>query len=556
MEPGQVVAVGLVVSIPGALARALRVHVVRIQRVRRFTADFERAAQARQLRRASVRRPGPVIAKKVEVKIVGQFRRHDRRQPGHQVVGFLRPRGRCRRLPERVARQHAADVHLIRRQLLIAVVAVADGEVVLLAEVMVQPHHAEVGNLRQLHGRYVPLGVVLVAERRVVRQRHLLAPNLVDGRVQPEAARIAERSAPAGCRLIRDAVSRHRRRVQIVGLINSRAVGNLDHARAQQRRWHILLYRSGVRITKALVVGEEVGLPTRERRQQRSAHCAAETVLVRLRQRRVQQSIGRRVVVLPCIGSAYVGGEEVVVERAMELIGSALGDHLDLAAGGAIEIGRLVGDSHLELLNALHRCREHARCRASVAGRIGRVGTRHVVAVVAAIELEGALIVLRSGHLSGRGHAYLQDGKRGRVAAQVRYQQQRIAGDRGANGRIHRLQLRSRRSRDFHRGRSGADFQHHVERERQPHIYGLRFDSGQPETGLRHREIVAAERHAVEYIPARLVGHGFPLGIGGIVDQFDHRSAQDGALRVGHQAGHGSGRGRLRTRRHRRGHQQ
>jgi len=93
---------------------------------------------------------------------------------------------------------------------------------------------------------------------------------------------------------------------------------------------------------------------------------------------------------------------------------------------------------------------------------------RHVVAVVAAIELEGALIVLRSGHLSGRGHAYLQDGKRGRVAAQVRYQQQRIAGDRGANGRIHRLQLRSRRSRDFHRGRSGADFQHHVERERQP----------------------------------------------------------------------------------------
>src|SRR5258706_14254264 len=101
-------------------------------------------------------------------------------------------------------------------------------------------------------------------------------------------------------------------------------------------------------------------------------------------------------------------------------VGAALGHHLDLTTSRAVEIRRLASGPNLELLDTLDGSRNYpsgcaAGCASAlitIAGGIGGVGTSHVVAVVAAVELEAVLIGCGSGHVSVQGYAYLQYGKR------------------------------------------------------------------------------------------------------------------------------------------------
>ena len=141
-------------------------------------------------------------------------------------------------------------------------------------------------------------------------------------------------------------------------------------------------------------------------------------------------AVHQGVVVPPEIGGPHIASEIELIQRAVNRIAAAPGHHLDLAAGRAVEIGRLARGADLELFDALDRRRHHSRGRTarrrgaaiSVADRVRRVGARHVVAIAAAIELERVLIGGRSGHIAVQGHAHLKHGERRGIAAQVRQQ--------------------------------------------------------------------------------------------------------------------------------------
>jgi hypothetical protein len=96
------------------------------------------------------------------------------------------------------------------------------------------------------------------------------------------------------------------------------------------------------------------------------------------------------------------------------LAGSALRDHLNLAARRIIEIGCLVCRSDFEFFDALRRSRHDTRgrstrgCRADKPRLSGARRPGHVVAVVAAIELISVLIPHCSGDLTSGGNAWLQ----------------------------------------------------------------------------------------------------------------------------------------------------
>src|SRR6516225_10268805 len=103
----------------------------------------------------------------------------------------------------------------------------------------------------------------------------------------------------------------------------------------------------------------------------------------------------------------------------MEGIGPAFGDHLDLAPRCTGEVRRLVTAPNLEFLDALDWSRHHPRGRApgrtsagvAVTGRISPLIAVHVVAVVAAVELETVLIRIGSAGVPERRHAHLQRGQ-------------------------------------------------------------------------------------------------------------------------------------------------
>ena len=125
-------------------------------------------------------------------------------------------------------------------------------------------------------------------------------------------------------------------------------------------------------------------------------------------------------------------------------IGAALGHHLDLTAGRAVEIRSLSGGAHLEFFDTLDGSGNYSGGRATgcasalitIAGGVSGVGTSHVVAVVAAIKLEAVLIGCGSGHISSQRYTYLQHRKRRCIAAEVREHLERLTGDGGPHGSI------------------------------------------------------------------------------------------------------------------------
>src|SRR5262249_12305374 len=138
----------------------------------------------------------------------------------------------------------------------------------------------------------------------------------------------------------------------------------------------------GIGEAVALIVREEVSLAAPEFRRKGTADGGPEAIAVRGRQGSIRKSRGRRVIVAPGIRRAHVGAEVVLVYRSVKLIRPALGDHLDLAASRAIEVGGLVARADLELLDTFHRCGNHSRgdatrgCTAgvTVAGYVRGIG--------------------------------------------------------------------------------------------------------------------------------------------------------------------------------------
>src|SRR2546422_4923612 len=111
--------------------------------------------------------------------------------------------------------------------------------------------------------------------------------------------------------------------------------------------------------------GEEVGLAAPKRGSQRSASGSAEAVVVIGDQRGasagdIAQAIFLlRMVVEPGV-RAEVAAQIILISCSMPGIAAAASHELHLSSGRAIEVGGLVGDVNLELLDAFHRRGHHS----------------------------------------------------------------------------------------------------------------------------------------------------------------------------------------------------
>src|SRR5581483_7626138 len=99
----------------------------------------------------------------------------------------------------------------------------------------------------------------------------------------------------------------------------------------------------------------------------------------------------------------------------MHLVGTALGDHLDLASGGAVEVSGVVGCPDAELLDTFSRSRHNTR-RCSASGcrsdkpagrRIGALITIHIAGVWSTVQLICILVVYGSTDTSVRSNSGL-----------------------------------------------------------------------------------------------------------------------------------------------------
>src|SRR5207237_947494 len=82
-----------------------------------------------------------------------------------------------------------------------------------------------------------------------------------------------------------------------------------------------------------------------------------------------------RVVGFPRVGAKDVGRPIKPIAGTMPLLGTALGDHLDLRANRTIEVGRLSEGVDSEFFDAFNRSRNHAR---SHTVRLGSSGARNI----------------------------------------------------------------------------------------------------------------------------------------------------------------------------------
>ena len=115
--------------------------------------------------------------------------------------------------------------------------------------------------------------------------------------------------------------------------------------------------------------------------------------------------------------------------------------------------------------------RGYARRVTGKAGRVDAHAAVHIVGVVAAIELETALIYNSAGNATIRADSGLQFDKGANVvAAQLRKIFQGDASYRVAYGSVHGLKLGTRRLHfDFHGG--GANLKRPIHRGRGPNFY-------------------------------------------------------------------------------------
>ena len=371
---------------------------------------------------------------------------------------------------------------------------------------MIDANHAEVGFLGKRQTSQEALGIDAIGRASdillVVGQRHL-APEFRNQWIQAKSAWIAKSAITHGG-LISLASHGDRIRIQVVAHATQS-----DHAGTEKSSGSGALEGDGIGKAHAFIVGEEISLTAPKFGGQGAAERAAKAVAMRTGERRCL-SIEQRVVVLPKICRADIAAEVILVERSVEAIGAALGNHLHLAAGSAVEVGGLVGGAHFELLNALNRSWDHASGRAAggtgsaiaVARSIGRIGAGHVVAVLPAIQREAILVGGGAADVAGRRDANLQYGERRCIAAQVRQQVQRLIGDGGADGGVEGLQLGADRCLDFDGGRGRANLERQVECQHLADLHLLSADPGRGEAFFGYGKVIDPWRDIDDGVPA------------------------------------------------------
>src|ERR1051326_2224793 len=161
------------------------------------------------------------------MKIVGQMRRDRGGEPGYQVRRLFGSWSAGCRLPQCIAGKRTADIDLLRSQLRESVIAIARHEVPFVSEVVIQAHDAEIRPLRQTDGAEIATRIHAVnagsRERGIVRQGHILRPNVPYDRIQTNAARIAWTARALG-RLVSYAPHGYRKRIDVIGDVKSGGV--------------------------------------------------------------------------------------------------------------------------------------------------------------------------------------------------------------------------------------------------------------------------------------------------------------------------------------------
>ena len=149
--------------------------------------------------------------------------------------------------PKRIARRRSHRCPPVASWHPQVVVAVAAEELPLVAKVVVELGHAEIGVLRQRDIGFEAQNVGSVAAAQTasafVGQRHVLVPHLLHHRVDTNCPRVAQPIGTGGTlgRLVSDAVKRNRRRVQVVRDATKR---QQDQAASRPKEQHAQWSRS------------------------------------------------------------------------------------------------------------------------------------------------------------------------------------------------------------------------------------------------------------------------------------------------------------------------
>ena len=332
------------------------------------------------------------------------------------------------------------------------------------------------------------------------------------------------------------------RGIQIVGAPRAAVIRHLNDSGAHEGGGDGALISDDLREAPAFVVKEEVRLVRRPRAGVSGPPSAAP--------KRCSCVFGAWLVgavVDPGVG-AEVGAEVVLVCRAVKLIRATLGDHLHLAAGGAVEVGGLVIDADAELLDALDRGGDDAG-RIAARGSGSGAARERVVAIVAiliardvaAIEREDILIICFAGDFASGSDAGLQSDKRVGVAAQRGEHHEGLAGDGGSSRDGGGLKFGGGADFDIDRGCRGADLEGDVERERATDEDTLSGYLRLFETVAADGDVVEAGRDVEEDVAAAFVGVRGLGGRGGGVANGDDGVLNDRILLIRDLAGDGPG---------------
>lgn len=213
----------------------------------------------------------------------------------------------------------------------------------------------------------------------------------------------------------------------------------------------------------------------------------------------------------------------------MEVVGSALGDHLHLTPGARIEVGSLVVGGYPKLFDAFDGGGDDAGRVAAVEVRVrsAREGVVAVVAVlvgrdIAAIDGENVLIIGFTGHFAARGDTRLEGYEGVGITAEVGKGHQGGPEDGGAGRRRGGLKFGSRGCFDVDGGGGGTDFESDVEGGGAADKHLLSWQASLLETLHADRKVVGSGGDVQEDIATRFVGgDGLGAARGGVFQRHD-----------------------------------
>src|SRR5579875_1980765 len=414
---------------------------------------------------------------------------------------------------------------------------------------VVEPNHAVIfvirlSDIEVVSGAVTVNGAVvgeLVAGARLVRQGHEI-PIRLDCRRNSDCAWVARRTR-AAVRVARDvdAVDRLGGWAEVVEDRRAGRVRKNQDAGASAGRGNIGSNVCALAETTAFIVAVEEELIL----DYRSAEGEAEAVVHRARPRQPEAVVRPRVGVK---GAALI----VLIRRAVQFVGSALGDDGDLAALAAIQAGGGVGGDNAKFLSGFDGDLNERRGLGFARDGGVAVGSFHVAGGVATVHEEGGLVAGGAGNLPSHdvvsdhgGDGRLEAKKRADLALNGGEAQHGGAGNGGADGGVGGLQFGARGGGDFDGLRGGADLK--------GDIVSISVRDGDNDAGDdMGLEAVRGDLHGVragldrgEEIMAGRIGDGIADGVGSRLRESDFGTRNNGVRRVNDGAGNRAGRGAL-----------